>query len=192
VKTATTGVADGNFEVVCVEYDQKRTPFSDLLRVYFRRVNAADGKGQFKERGDRFAPIIYNPDSEALMESKKVLQLLGESGIYGDNQQQIVAPLPVNLVLGLPETFEENANQKNLKGDALKKALKKSGRYAFFDDARTGLWGYESYCKNNVCGYYTAAPKCVGSCRKYYPEGSLGLGSQSALVNPALSLRKKD
>ena len=128
VKTATTGVADGKVEVVCVEYDQNRTPFSDLLRVYFRRVNAADGDGQFKERGEKYAPVIYAPDSEALMEAKKVVQLLEESGIYGGEKKQVV-PLPVKLLDGLPGRFEANANQKLLKGDPLKKALKKSGRY---------------------------------------------------------------
>ena len=35
-------------EAVRVRYDPKRISFSDLLRVYFRRVDATDGGGQFK------------------------------------------------------------------------------------------------------------------------------------------------
>ena len=36
VKSVSTGMADGR-EIVCVKYDPVRTPYSDLLRVYFRR-----------------------------------------------------------------------------------------------------------------------------------------------------------
>lgn len=48
VKSASVGLADGIIEVVRVRYDESRVKFSDLLRVYFRRVDAADGTGQFK------------------------------------------------------------------------------------------------------------------------------------------------
>lgn len=61
VKAATVGIADGR-EVVRVKFDESRLPFSDLLRVYFRRVDASDGGGQFKERGERYAPVIFAPD----------------------------------------------------------------------------------------------------------------------------------
>ncbi len=86
-------------------------------------------------------------------------------------------------MIGAPEVFEadEAKNANPLAGDALKKALRQSGRFKRFDDDKNGLWGYESYCKDRVCGYYTVAPKCQGVCRKYYPDGSLGLGSRTAV-----------
>uniref|UniRef100_A0A7S2Z2T0 Uncharacterized protein n=1 Tax=Chloropicon laureae TaxID=464258 RepID=A0A7S2Z2T0_9CHLO len=112
--------------------------------------------------------------------SVSVLQLLGESEIYGNEPG---FDLPVRVVIGEPESFEADAskNADPLRGDALKKALKQSGRFKRFDDDKSGLWGYESYCKDRVCGYYTVAPKCQGACRKYYPDGSLGLGERTAV-----------
>ena len=108
---------------------------------------------------------------------------------------------------GLPSSFEvdEEADAAVLpQGEALKKLMRKSGRYQKLDDPK-GLWGYESYCVDGVvsldppppccssltrsqplflflslshqCGYYTPAPKCQGECRKYYPDGGLGLSS---------------
>ena len=109
---------------------------------------------------------------------------------------------------GLPSSFEvdEEADAAVLpQGEALKKLMRKSGRYQKLDDPK-GIWGYESYCVDGVvsldpppppccssltrsqplflflslshqCGYYTPAPKCQGECRKYYPDGGLGLSS---------------
>ena len=78
VSSATVGLADGAKEVVRVTYDPSRTSFADLLRVYFRRVDAADGEGQFKERGERYAPCIYAPDKAAYNEARAVLQVGGK------------------------------------------------------------------------------------------------------------------
>ena len=107
----------------------------------------------------------------------------------------------------MPSSFEvdEEADAAVLpQGEALKKLMRKSGRYQKLDDPK-GIWGYESYCVDGVvsldplppccssltrsqplflflslshqCGYYTPAPKCQGECRKYYPDGGLGLSS---------------
>ena len=53
---------------------------------------------------------------------------------------------------GLPSSFEvdEEADAAVLpQGEALKKLMRKSGRYQKLDDPK-GIWGYESYCVDGV------------------------------------------
>ena len=92
------GLAEG-VEVVRVVYDGARVPFSDLLRIYFRRVDARDAGGQFKERGARFAPAVWCGDgpSRDFEEAERVLALLGRSGVFGNDPTE---PLAVRIVPG--------------------------------------------------------------------------------------------
>ena len=98
VRSAAVGLAEG-VEVVRVVYDSARVPFSDLLRIYFRRVDARDAGGQFKERGARFAPAVWCGDgpSRDFEEAERVLALLGRSGVFGNDPTE---PLAVRIVPG--------------------------------------------------------------------------------------------
>ena len=52
----------------------------------------------------------------------------------------------------MPSSFEvdEEADAAVLpQGEALKKLMRKSGRYQKLDDPK-GIWGYESYCVDGV------------------------------------------
>ena len=150
------------------------------LRVYFRRIDGVDGDGQFAERGERYRPGVWTggEDPRDLAEARRALQLLAESGVFGNVPG---SPLAVGLA-ERPAEFEPlDVDELPPGSKELKQALKKSGRYRKLDDPDKGLWGFVSYCENRVCGFYTNAPKCVGACRKYYPDGSLGLGSLAAL-----------
>ena len=116
-------------------------------------------------------PAIWCGGSDGdYREAVEVLDLLGESGVFGNEPGQA---LPVRIERRAPESFTP-IEAPLPSSDELKKLLRKSGREQKLD-AERGLWGYESYCKDRVCGYYTPAPRCQGKCRKYYPEGGLGL-----------------
>mmetsp|Transcript_6482 Transcript_6482/g.11840 ORF Transcript_6482/g.11840 Transcript_6482/m.11840 type:complete len:309 (+) Transcript_6482:38-964(+) len=159
VKAATVGIADGR-EVVRVKFDESRLPFSDLLRVYFRRVDASDGGGQFKERGERYAPVIFAPDEAAYLEASRVLRILGESQIFGNEDPSLA--LPVKIIQGQPSTFEVlDGKNAALTKDDLKKLLKKSGRYRFLDDEKTGLWGLSS---SRAFSFFFTISSCSCSC----------------------------
>ena len=172
VVRATVGEADG-VEAVRVDYNPAEITFADLLRVYFRLVDANDGGGQFNERGPRFAPTIwcggYTPDDPK--EAARALNLLAESMVFGNRAGEALA---VRVFEGRPASFEvdDAANAAPLVGKALVQARKKSGRFRKLDD---GLWGFVEYCEKRVCGYYENAPRCQGTCRVYYPDGKLGL-----------------
>ena len=61
---------------------------------------------------------------------------------------------------GLPSSFEvdEEADAAVLpQGEALKKLMRKSGRYQKLDDPK-GIWGYESYCVDGVVSLDPPAP----------------------------------
>ncbi|MEX2444138.1 MAG: peptide-methionine (S)-S-oxide reductase MsrA [Alkalispirochaeta sp.] len=53
----------GHREVVRIIYDPDRVSYEELLYVYWRNVDPMDGTGQFCDRGDTYAPVIYTVDS---------------------------------------------------------------------------------------------------------------------------------
>jgi peptide-methionine (S)-S-oxide reductase len=60
VGSGTTGHAE-SIEVV---YDPKKVGYADLLKVFWRNVDATDGDGQFCDRGDQYRSAIFYHDEE--------------------------------------------------------------------------------------------------------------------------------
>jgi peptide-methionine (S)-S-oxide reductase len=60
VGSGTTGHA----ESVEVVYDPKKVSYSDLLKVFWRNVDATDADGQFCDRGDQYRSAIFYHDEE--------------------------------------------------------------------------------------------------------------------------------
>jgi len=60
VGSGTTGHAE-SIEVV---YDPKKVSYSDLLKVFWRNVDATDAGGQFCDRGDQYRSAIFCHDEE--------------------------------------------------------------------------------------------------------------------------------
>ncbi|XRB04113.1 peptide-methionine (S)-S-oxide reductase [Pycnococcus provasolii] len=174
VARVTTGSADG-VQAVRVTYDTSEILYSDLLRVYFHHIDAADGGGQFKERGEQYAPAIWTAGNESyLKEADRALDLLAKSEVFGNKPTQ---PLAVKVYNSTPAVFTPSADDIRLGGKQLSEALKQSGRTSRLGDGKgkAGIWGYEEYCEARVCGYYVNAPRCQGTCRDYYVDGKLGL-----------------
>ncbi|GHP07523.1 hypothetical protein PPROV_000626500 [Pycnococcus provasolii] len=174
VTRVTTGSADG-IQAVRVTYDTSEILYSDLLRVYFHHIDAADGGGQFKERGEQYAPAIWTAGNESyLKEANRALDLLAKSEVFGNKPTQ---PLAVKVYNSTPAVFTPSADDIRLGGKQLSEALKQSGRTSRLGDGKgkAGIWGYEEYCEARVCGYYVNAPRCQGTCRDYYVDGKLGL-----------------
>ena len=84
---------------------------------------------------------------------------------------------------GLPSSFEvdEEADAAVLpQGEALKKLMRKSGRYQKLDDPK-GIWGYESYCVDGVVSREPPPPCCSSSLANEKPT-SLSLSFSSVRV----------
>ncbi len=54
----------GHAEALKVTYDPSVVSYADLLRVYWRNVDALDGDGQFCDRGSQYRPAIFPQDDD--------------------------------------------------------------------------------------------------------------------------------
>jgi len=54
----------GHYEAVQITYDPAKVSFKDLLEVYWRQIDPADGSGQFADRGKQYEPAIFVHDEE--------------------------------------------------------------------------------------------------------------------------------
>ena len=85
---------------------------------------------------------------------------------------------------GLPSSFEvdEEADAAVLpQGEALKKLMRKSGRYQKLDDPK-GIWGYESYCVDGVVSLDPPPPPLLLVANEKPTSLSLSLSFSSVRV----------
>lgn len=72
----------GHYEAVQITYDPEKVSYKELLDVYWRQIDPADGGGQFADRGKQYEPaIFYNGEEEKRIAEeslKKVEKLLGQ------------------------------------------------------------------------------------------------------------------
>ncbi|MDP3177404.1 MAG: peptide-methionine (S)-S-oxide reductase MsrA, partial [Spirochaetaceae bacterium] len=62
--------AGGHAEAVQVIYDPSRLSFAELVEVYWRNTDPADGGGQFVDRGPGYRPIIFADSDERRKEAE--------------------------------------------------------------------------------------------------------------------------
>ena len=107
----------GHRETICIDYDEDKISFEELLEIFINNVDPYDGEGQFIDRGHSYTLAIYYVD---------------------DNQKQISQnrlnkfEKPVYIALEKFTTFykaEEYHQDYYLKNpEAFKEELKTSGR----------------------------------------------------------------
>jgi methionine-R-sulfoxide reductase/methionine-S-sulfoxide reductase len=77
------GGGTGHYEAVQVTYDPDRVSYGELLDVYWRQTDPADGGGQFADRGTQYEPAIFyhgEEEKHAAQESlRRVEKLLGKT-----------------------------------------------------------------------------------------------------------------
>ena len=54
----------GHTEALQVSYDPEKVSYEELLDVFWRNINPADGDGQFVDRGSQYRPAIFYHDDE--------------------------------------------------------------------------------------------------------------------------------
>ena len=72
--------AGGHAESVQVIYDPSRLSYAELLDVYWRNTDPADGGGQFVDRGPGYRPIVFADSGERRKEAEASKAKLAASG----------------------------------------------------------------------------------------------------------------
>lgn len=66
----------GHRETICIEYDETKAKFAQLLEVYLKNVDAFDEGGQFIDRGRSYTTAIYWQDEEEKTQAERALAAL--------------------------------------------------------------------------------------------------------------------
>lgn len=130
-KEVSTGKT-GHIEVLQVVFDKRRVDYETLLQRYWRTTDVVDGGGQFCDRGNQYAPVIFGHNERQLQLAQAGKQRLDESGRFDR---------PVAVTIRKAETFTaaEDYHQNYYKTNAM--------RYRFYrwncgrDQRLEELWG---------------------------------------------------
>jgi methionine-S-sulfoxide reductase len=72
----------GHTEALQVTYDPDKVSYTELLHVFWRNINPADGDGQFVDRGSQYRPAIFYHDKEQKILAEKSRTELAASGRF--------------------------------------------------------------------------------------------------------------
>ena len=90
--------ATGHVESVRVLYDASKTSYEELLRVYWRQIDATRDDGQFVDAGEQYRPVIWALDEAQREAAEKSKAEIERSNIFG-------APIKVEVVDASKMTF---------------------------------------------------------------------------------------
>ena len=108
-------------ETVCVEFDETKVSFSELLEVFLNSIDPFDEGGQFIDRGHSYTLAVYfTDDRERAAAEEKLRQLESESG-----QPVCVALEPFRSFCDAEE-YHQEYYKKN--PEAFARELRESGR----------------------------------------------------------------
>jgi len=104
----TAAYPTAHVETVKVNYDPVILPRQELLRYYFRHIDATDGGGQFYDRGPQYRPVIF-VNNEA--EKADAIAIKAES------EALLGQPLKVEILPAVTfypaEEYHQDYSQKN-------------------------------------------------------------------------------
>jgi len=144
---------------VRVAFDPARIAYAELLKAYWREVQATQKDGQYEARGTANASAVWAATPAQRAAAEAALGALERSGVYGG---QTLA----TRVLDFPEEFEALPEPRQVDAKQLQELRRKTGRTALYDQT----WGLTTFCEGRVCGYVRFAKACVGECLDVFPE----------------------
>lgn len=114
-------------ETVCVEFDEERVSFAELLDTYFYNIDPFDDGGQFIDRGRSYTCAVYYADEKQREDTlQKIGQLERQSG-----RKVAVAVEPYRKFYPAEE-YHQNYAAKN--PEAYAEEYEVSGRKAFMEE----------------------------------------------------------
>ena len=127
----------GHVESVRVLYDASQVSYEDLLRVYWRQVDATRDDGQFVDSGAQYRPVIWAANARQVAAAEASKKALETEKRFGDG------PIKVSIVDASDMTFwpAENYHQDYYKRNANRYRLYRS--ISQRDEYIARVWGIE-------------------------------------------------
>ena len=127
----------GHVEAVKVIYDSSRVSYDDLLEVFWRTIDPTDAGGQFVDRGDTYASVIFvdNDQQRKLAEASR--ERLQNSGRFDD--ANIVTPIRDSEIFYDAEDYHQDYYRTN--PDHYNSYRNGSGRDQFISK----IWGDDKH-----------------------------------------------
>ena len=100
----------GHVEAVQVTYDPKKLSYSQLLDVFWRKINPTDKEGQFVDRGSQYLPAIFYHNDKQKQEALKSKKELQEKGPF---KEKIVTSIHPFKTFYKAEEYHQDYYKKN-------------------------------------------------------------------------------
>ena len=105
-----SGGTTGHVEAVQVIYDPKVIPYSELLNIFWRKVDPTDSKGQFVDRGFQYTTAIFYHNEEQKAAAIKSKSELKKQGPF---KKEIVTPILSLKNFYVAEEYHQDYYKKN-------------------------------------------------------------------------------
>jgi peptide methionine sulfoxide reductase msrA/msrB len=83
----------GHVESVKVVFDSKKISYTELLEVFWRKVNPTDAGGQFVDRGSQYRSVIFYADEQQHQSAEASKKELAASGVFNKPIATEILPL---------------------------------------------------------------------------------------------------
>ena len=93
-----------------ITFDPEITSFENILDIYFKTFDPTDNTGQFFDRGESYAPVIFYHDALQEKAAHKKIQDLNESGIF---KKPVITPVKPYKNFYPAETYHQDYYKKN-------------------------------------------------------------------------------
>ena len=113
----------GHRETICIEYDQEKVSFAELLELFLENVDPFDAGGQFIDRGRSYTLAVYYTEESERITAEEKLRGLSEK----EGEQPAVSIEPYNTFWPAEE-YHQDYYLKN--PEAFEKEWLESGRSA--------------------------------------------------------------
>ena len=101
----------GHVEAVQVHFNPQQISYSQLLDIFWQKINPTDSKGQFVDRGYQYSSAIFyhNPEQKKLAEQSKAK--LSKTGPF--KASNIVTPIKAFKIFYPAESYHQDYYKKN-------------------------------------------------------------------------------
>ncbi len=108
-KEVSTGKT-GHIEVLQVTFDKRKVDYPALLERYWRTTDIVDGGGQFCDRGNQYAPVIFAHSDRQFDLARQGKERLENSGRF---DREIAVAIRKAETFTAAETYHQDYYKKN-------------------------------------------------------------------------------